>query len=134
MIKKKIKKNSLYMFPKSVRDKYRLDMPDNVYTEMGYDGKKRLGRMVNLSPQGACIEFIDRGELPPSGSETTLQFLLPEQHEFISLRATVVWTRQLTNDTYSRFVNFGVIFTELDENTYDCIWGFIIDSVSPPIY
>jgi len=129
-----ISRSILYMFPKSVRDKYRLDMPENVYAEMGYDDKKRLGRLVNLSSQGACIEFIDKGELPPSDSDTILQFLLPEQHEPISLRATVVWTRQLSKDTYSRFVNLGVIFNELDADTYACIWDFIVDSVSQPIH
>lgn len=122
------------MFPKSVRDKYRLDMPDNVYTEMVYGDKKRLGRVVNLSSLGACIEFIDRGELPQSDSETNLQLLLPEQQETISVKATVVWTRQQAKDTYSRHVNLGVKFNDLDAGTYDCIWDFIVESVSSPVY
>jgi hypothetical protein len=121
------------MFPKSVRDKYRLDLPNNLYIEMSYDGKKRLGRLVNLSSQGACLEFIEKGELPHSNTKTSLQILLPQQSEPFSLGATVAWTRELKNDTISSFVNIGVKFEKLDANTYDCIWGFIVDTISPPL-
>ena len=120
------------MLPKSLSDKYRLNMPDNVYTEMVYDSKKRLGRLINLSTQGACFEFIDKGELPSFASETTLKILLPEQDDTLSLKATVVWTRQITKGSYSQFVNVGVKFNFLDTNTYDCVWDFIVESVSPP--
>lgn len=128
-----ITKEILSMFSKSARDNFRLEMPYNFYVEMGYDGKKRLGRLVNLSSKGACIEFIEGGELPPANSETTLQFLLPEQPEPFSLEARVVWTRKLTNDSNSRFVNLGVKFQNLNVNTYGCIWDFIIETISAPM-
>lgn len=129
MISKKVTlKAALNMFSKSVRDKYRFKMPYNLYIEMSYDGKKRLGRLDNLSTNGACIEFIERGGLPPTNSETILQFLLPEQYEPFSFGARVVWIRKLTDDMNSRFVNLGVKFKKLDVNTYDCIWGFIVNS------
>lgn len=121
------------MYPKAARDKYRLEMPNNLYVEMGYDGKKRIGRLVNLSSTGACIEFIEKGELPLINSKTTLQMLFPEQPEPFSLTATIVWTRKLRNETNARFVNLGVKFEKLDANTYDCIWGFIVDTISPPL-
>jgi hypothetical protein len=128
MIKKVTLKVALNTFSKAARDKYRLEMPHNLYIEMSYDGKKRLGRLANLSTKGACIEFIERGGLPPTNSETILQFLLPEQYKSFSVGAIVVWTRKLTNATNSRFVNLGVKFKNLDANTYDYIWGFIVNS------
>ena len=118
------------MFPKSVTAKYRLDMPDNVYAEMSYDDKKRLGRLVNLSSQGACIECVDKGDLPPADSETSLLFLLPEKQDPILLAARVVWTRQFTTETNARFVQLGLLFNALDAATYECLWAFIVDSVS----
>ena len=128
-----ITKEILSMFSKAARDNYRLEMPYNFYVEMGYDGKKRLGRLVNLSSKGACIGFIEGGELPPANSETALQFLLPEQSEAFSLGAKVGWIRKLTNDTNSRFVNLGVKFQNLNANTYDCIWDFIVENISDPM-
>ena len=130
MITKVTLKVALNMFSKTARDKYRLEMPYNLYIEMSYGGKKRLGRLSNLSTKGACIEFIERGGLPPTNSETRLQLLLPEQYKPFSLGATVVWIRKLTDDTTSRFVKLGVKFKNLDANTYDCIWGFIVNSTA----
>ena len=130
MITKVTLKVALNMFSKAARDKYRFEMPYNLYIEMSYGGKKRLGRLVNLSTKGACIEFMERGGLPPTNSGTILQFLLPEQYKPFSLGATIVWIRKLTDDTTSRFVNLGVIFKNLDANTYDCIWGFIVNSTA----
>jgi hypothetical protein len=128
-----ITKEILYMFSKVVRDKYRLDMPYISYIEIGYDSKKRLGRLVNLSTKGACIEIVDRNGLPQDNSETTIQFLLPEHSEAFSIEARVAWARKQTDDKDSRFVNLGVKFQKLDASTYDCLWSFIIDTISSPI-
>ena len=100
---------------------------------MSCDGKKRLGRLVNLSSQGACIEFRQRGEMPLVNSETTLQILFPEQQDSIYIGANVVWTREVIKDSYSRFVILGVKFKNLDADIYDSIWDFIIESISPKI-
>ena len=116
------------MFSKSARDKYRFKMPYNLYLELNYDGKKRFGRLTNLSTNGACIEFIERGGLPQTNSETILQFLLPEQYKPFSFGATVVWIRKVTDDMNSRFVNLGVKFKKLDVHIYDYIWDFIVNS------
>jgi hypothetical protein len=128
MVTKVTLKVALNMFSKAARDKYRLKLPYSLYLEMCYDGKKRLGRLVNLSTKGACVEFLERGGLPATNSETMLQLLLPEQYEPFSLGATVVWIRKLANDTNSRFVNLAVKFKNLDAKTYDFIWCFIVDS------
>ena len=122
------------MLSKEARDKYRLGVPDDLYIEMGFDDKKRLGRLVNISCKGACIEFIEGGELPFSNTETTLQILLPQQSDPVSLGSTVAWTRKLTNNTNSRFVNLGVKFEKLNANTYDRIWGFIVGTISSPLF
>jgi len=122
------------MLSKEARDKYRLGVPDNLYIETGFDDKKRLGRLVNLSCKGACIEFIEGGELPLSNTEITLQILLPQQSDPVSLVATVAWARKLPNNTNSRFVNLGVKFEKLNANTYDRIWGFIVDTISSPLF
>ena len=121
------------MLSKEARDKYRLGVPDNLYIEMGFDDKKRLGRLVNLSCKGACIEFMEGGELPFSNTVTTLQILLPQQSDPVSLGSTVAWTRKITNNTNSRFVNLGVKFENLNANTYDRIWGFIVGTISSPL-
>ena len=128
-----ITKELLIMLSKEARDKYRLGVPDNLYIEMGFDDKKRLGRLVNLSCKGACIEFIEGGELPFSNTETILQILLPQQSDPVSLGSTVAWTRKLTNNTNTQFVNLGVKFEKLNANTYERIWEFIVGTISSPL-
>lgn len=128
-----ITKELLIMLSKEARDKYRLGVPDNLYIEINFDNKKRLGRLVNLSCKGACIELIEGGELPFSNTEMTLQILLPQQSDPISLGSTVAWTRKLTNNTNSRFVNLGVKFEKLNTKAYDLIWEFIVDTISSPL-
>jgi hypothetical protein len=129
-----ITKELLIMLSKETRDKYRLGVPTNLYIELDFDDKKRLGKLVNLSCKGACLEFIEGGKLPVSNTETTLQILLPQQSDPVSLGVTVIWTRKLTNNTNSGFVNLGVKFEKLNANTYERIWGFIVEAISSPLF
>jgi hypothetical protein len=112
----------------AARDNFRLNMSYDLYVQINFDGDKRLARLVNISSTGACIELVDRGQLPGDNTEIKLQLLLPGDSESLSFPARVVWSRNLAKDTTSNSVNIGVQFREIDEQARECIWNFIVDA------
>ena len=116
----------------AARDHYRLEIPYALYIEMNCGDNKRLSRLKNLSSKGACVEFKERGRLPLSKSKIIRNFLLPAYPKPLSLPATVVWVKKLTDDMNSEYVNVGLQFKGLEEKLRSCIWGFIVDTALDP--
>lgn len=112
----------------AARDNYRLNIPYDLYVQIDFDGDKRLARLVNISSTGACIELIDRGQLPRNNSEIKLQLLLPGDSESLSFLARSVWSRDLAKDSTNKRVNVGIQFKDIDEQARECIWNFIVDA------
>ena len=108
-----------------VRDDFRLKISDELYGQINFDNNKRLARILNISYEGAGIEFNERGELPNTDSETQLQILLPGYDEVLSLSAKIAWTRNPTKDTINPSITMGLQFKEIDRNTHKCLCGFI---------
>lgn len=113
------------------RDNFRLDMPCDLFIEVGFDNKKRLARLINLSSKGAAVEFVGRGDLPQNNSAINLHLLLPGHAESLSLHATVAWIRKPTREASAEHVNMGLQFSGLDKKTHDCVWDFIVSSEFP---
>ena len=112
----------------AARDNFRLNIPYDLYVQIDFDGDKRLARLVNISSTGACIELIDRGQLPRNNAEIKLQLLLPGGSESLSFLAKAVWSRDLTKDSTNKRVNVGIRFKDIDEQARECIWNFIVDA------
>jgi hypothetical protein len=114
------------------RDNFRLDMPYDLYIELECDDNKRLGRLINICAQGAAIEFVERDKLPQAESEIKLSLLLPESEEPLFLPAKIIWTGESRKDARSQYINIGVHYNNLDKKTHDFLWGFIVETTSPP--
>jgi hypothetical protein len=112
----------------AARDNFRLNMSYDLYVQINFDGDKRLARLVNISSTGACIELVDRGQLPRDNAEIKLQLLLPGDSESLSFLARVVWSRNLAKDSTNKSINMGVQFKDIDERARECIWNFIVDA------
>ncbi len=112
----------------AARDNFRLNMSYDLYVQINFDGDKRLARLVNISSTGACIELVDRGQLPGNNTEIQLQLLLPGDSESLSFLARVVWSRNLAKDSTNKNVNMGIQFKDIDVQARECIWNFIVDA------
>lgn len=112
----------------AARDNFRLNLSYDLYIQINFNSDKRLARLVNISSTGACIELVDRGQLPANNTEIKLQLLLPGDSESLSFPARVVWNRTLAKETTSNSINMGVQFREIDEQARECIWNFIVDA------
>ena len=108
-----------------VRDDFRLKISDDLYGQINFAHTKRLTRILNISYEGAGIEFSDRGELPTVDSETQLHLLLPGYEEVLAFPAKIVWARNPTEETINPSITMGLQFMEIDKNTHKCLCGFI---------
>lgn len=108
-----------------IRDGYRLNINNNLYCEINFEEKKRLARLLNLSYEGAGIEFTERGQLPENNTETLLTLLLPEHAESFSLPANVVWIRTPSKDTIFPSITMGLQFNNIEKKTHRYLSNFI---------
>ena len=110
------------------RSNFRLDVPEDLSIEMGYNNGKETGKLVNLSSEGASLEFAELNERPRNKAEVTVQFLLPGTIERLSLLAKVVWIREVNRDAESRIIKVGVKFMNLDNKVRDTLWDYIVSN------
>jgi len=108
-----------------VRDDYRLKISDDLFGQINFDQNKRLARILNISYEGAGIEFSERGDLPTNDSEAQLQLLLPGYDEILSIPAKVSWTKNPGKNTINPSVTMGLHFRDIDLYTHKCLSGFI---------
>lgn len=114
------------------RNNFRLNMPYDLYLEMDFEDKRSKGKLINLSSEGASIEFEKLDKRPRNKSEIKLQLQLPKFTEPLSLLAKVVWVKDVTNDAASKYCNVGVKFLNLDEKICSGLWNFIVETASGP--
>jgi Tfp pilus assembly protein PilZ len=112
------------------RSNFRLEVPDDLPIEMDFKNNKEAGKLVNLSSEGASLEFIGMGERPRNKTEVTLQFVLPDVVEPLSLLAKVVWAREVKKDDGARPIKIGVKFMNLNAEVRDTLWNYIVDKSS----
>ena len=112
------------------RSNFRLDVNDDLSIEMGYNNDKETGKLVNLSSEGASLEFAALNERPRNKAEVTVQFALPGVAERLSLLAKVVWIREVNKGEESRIIKVGVKFMNLDDEVRDTLWNYIVSNSS----
>ena len=108
-----------------LRDDYRLKISDDLFGQINFDQNKRLARILNISYEGAGIEFSERGDLPTNDSEAKLQLLLPGYEEILSIPAKVSWTKNPGKNMINPSVTMGLHFRDIDLYTHKCLSGFI---------
>lgn len=108
-----------------IRDGFRLKISYDLYCNINFDEKKRLARLLDISYEGAGIEFTGRGNLPENNSEMKFQLLLPGYVEELSFPAKVVWIRIPAKGTISPSITMGLQFKDIEKSTHKCLCGFI---------
>lgn len=115
------------------RSSYRMDVLSDVSVEI-IDGKSQCkGRLLNLSTAGASIELITFVKLPRIKSVVDLVLPLPEFSEHLYVRARVVWTKDQSNNDSPHHAVIGATFVDMDENSQNCIWNYILDNAPVPL-
>lgn len=110
---------------KLIRDDFRLKINDDLYGQINFDNNKRFARILNLSYEGAGIEFTERGKLPANNSATQLHLLLPGYEEILSFPAQIVWTNKPAEETINPSITMGLHFRGIDSYAHKCLCGFI---------
>lgn len=108
------------------RNNFRLDVLDELAVEMGYDNQSRTGRLVNLSCEGASLEFDGPGAPPRNKTEIYLQFVLPGVDEPFSIQAKVAWARDVAKGKEPPKVKVGAKFINPDEQVRNTLWHYIL--------
>ena len=124
--------SSLQELLAGARNSYRMEIPGALHVEIT-DGKRKFeGKLLNLSTEGASIEFLESDKPPRIKSEINILLPFPVFSEHLYTRARIVWTRE-QSDNKRHHIIFGVTFTGIDENTQNCIWNYILDNAPAPL-
>ena len=115
------------------RKNFRLEVPSGLSVEIACGSDVYAGRLVNLSTEGASVEFDMLDNLPKNGSAIKMKWQLPEVSAPLSATANVVWQKKLKGENESHLTVFGVKFVRLDEDARSFIWNFIADTASAPV-
>ncbi len=121
------------------RDDFRLGLPYDLYVQINFDQHKKLARLLNISPLGAGVEFIERTRprepdaeistpLPENNAEINLLLPLPGETEPLSLVGNVIWSKIPEKGTLFPSIPMGVKFKNIDEQTRESLWDFIVNS------
>ena len=108
------------------RSNFRLDLSNDLSVAMDYNNNNYTGRLVNISTEGASLEFEGLGERLPNKAEINLNFTLPGFDEPLSLLAKVVWAGKRFEGEKLVAVKIGARFTNPAEKIRSIVWDYII--------
>ncbi len=115
------------------RNNYRMDILDDVSVDIS-DGKGQCkGKLLNISTSGASIELTRFMKLPRIKSLVDLVLPFPELSAQLYVRARVVWTKEQENKDRPHQAIIGTTFVDIDENSKNCIWNYILDNAPAPL-
>lgn len=115
------------------RNNYRMDVLSDVSVEVIDGNSQCKGKLLNLSTSGASIELMTFDKLPRIKSVVDLVFPFPEFSEHLYVRARIVWTKDQANNDSQHHAIIGATFVDIDENSQNCIWNYILDNAPPPL-
>lgn len=114
------------------RDSFRLEIPRDLYVEVKFHNMINRGKLLNLSREGGLIEFLLFDTTPKKFSELDIEFFLPRMSGSLYTRAKVIWNSEQIREDGSKRATIGVTFMDLDENTRNLIWSYIIENTPVP--
>lgn len=124
--------SSLHDLLDGARDSYRLEIPSDVYVEVNALSRILRGKLLNLSVDGCSIGFENIETVPREKSELNIEFFFNGLAEILKAQAKVLWTKKQLQGEGSLSTSIGVTFTDIDENTRNCIWNYIINNTPVP--
>jgi hypothetical protein len=114
------------------RNSYRMEIPCDLYVEVISKNRKIKGKLMNLSTEGGSIELLEFDKIPRKKSDLEIKFSIPELSRTLFIHAKVVWTKEQITASGSCAM-IGVTFVNLEENTRNCIWNYILDNAPVPL-
>jgi hypothetical protein len=114
------------------RHSYRMEISSDLYVEVNHNDRKSKWKLVDLSTEGCSIELEVYDKFPRKKAEIKIGFSLPELSPQLHTNAKVVWTNEQTNDDGTKYVTIGVTFIDLDEDTHNHFWEYILDNAPAP--
>lgn len=105
------------------RGHFRCSVETGLETRVTYPSGQGLGKFVNLSMEGACVEMSSSASLPRVGGMIALEFALPDQDKKINLPGVVCWTQKGKGAGFNH--NIGVKFGGYDEKIKQLLWDYL---------
>ena len=106
-------RTSLHELLEGARDKYRMEIPRDLYVEVTALSRIFRGMLLNLSADGCSIEFERFDSIPQKNSEIIVEFFFPALSELLKTNAKVAWTSEQKQDNGSKFAVIGVVFIDI---------------------
>jgi hypothetical protein len=114
------------------RNSYRMEISGALNVEVNHNGRKSMWKLVDLSTEGCSIKLEVSDKFPRKKAEIKIEFSLSELSPQLHTDARVVWTNEQTKDDRTKYVNIGVTFIDMDEDTHNYIWEYILDNAPIP--
>jgi hypothetical protein len=114
------------------RNSYRMEISSGLYVEVNHNNRKSKWKLVDLSTEGCSIELKVYDKFPRKKAEVKIEFFLSELSPQLHTDARVIWTNEQTNDDGTKHVTIGAIFVDMDEDTHNHIWEYILDNAPAP--
>lgn len=115
------------------RNNYRMDIQSDVSVKIMDGNKSCEGKLLNLSTSGASIELTVFDKLPGIKSRINIEFPFPEFSQRLYADARVVWSKDQTQGDHAQQAIIGTTFLDMDENSENCIWNYILDNAPVPL-
>ncbi len=106
------------------RDNFRHQFSRPVPAKLSYSRHECSGTFFNLSTEGACIEISRSNPLPRVRGGVSIEFVLPESKDIISVDGDICWTNKAKEGGSSKH-SVGIRFRDIDEKTHEKLWQFI---------
>jgi len=115
------------------RSSYRMEIKGDLYVEIKDGNRTCKGKLLNLSTAGASIELVEFDKRPRIKSEVDIVFPFPVFSDHLYTRAIIVWTKEQADSNSPHHALIGTTFTDMAENTQNCIWNYILDNAPVPL-
>jgi len=106
------------------RANYRYEFPIPLSAKIGYSRGECYGTFFNLSTEGACVEMVQSNLLPRVGGAISVEFVLPDDDQVLSIHGQICWTQNARNSHKGKH-SVGIRFDELDPSIHDKLWKYI---------
>jgi len=100
----------------SARDNCRIHFDDELFLQYRFETQMEIGKLVNISMYGACIESMPSATAPHKDTPLTIMFSLPGKEHVFSIGGTIRW---INNGL------FGISFKSVNPEDGALLWQHI---------
>jgi predicted Zn finger-like uncharacterized protein len=103
----------------TTRNNCRIHFADEQLMKYRSDSQIEIGKLVNISMTGACIELMPSSTAPRKNSQMTIMFSLPDKEHVFSLNGVIRWCYD---------GSFGISFDAVKPEEGTLLWEYIATS------